>query len=70
LQLKKIHFEFCIDLKQKVIGELEASKFQHAEMRLALHGCTANDWHSLAEWAIKNQVESRNIRWIIEIPRL
>ena len=55
---------------QKVIEELEASKFQHGEMKLAFYAHSPDEWHRLAQWVADHQLVSDNVRWIIEIPRL
>jgi len=53
-----------------VIDELEASKFQHGEMKLAFYAQSADEWHRLAQWVADNDLVSDNVQWIIEIPRL
>jgi len=52
------------------MSELEASKYQHGEMKLAFYAQTPNDWHRLAQWVADHRLASDNVRWIIEIPRL
>ena len=53
-----------------MIDELEASKFQHGEMKLAFYAQSADEWHRLAQWVADNDLVSDNVQWIIEIPRL
>jgi len=55
---------------QKVMEELEASKFQHGEMKLAFYAQSPGEWRRLAQWVTDNDLVSDNVRWIIEIPRL
>jgi len=57
-------------LLQKVMGELEASKYQNGEMKLAFYAHSPNEWHRLAQWVVDHHLASDNVRWIIEIPRL
>jgi len=57
-------------LVQKVLSELEASKYQQGEMKLALYARSPDDWHRLAHWVNAHRLVSDNVRWIVEIPRL
>ena len=50
--------------------ELEASKYQHGEMKLAFYARSADEWHRLAHWVHDHRLVSDNVRWIIEIARL
>jgi len=53
-----------------VIGELEASKYQHGEMKLSFYAQSPDEWHRLAQWVADHRLVSDNVCWIIEIPRL
>ncbi|KAL0268272.1 UNVERIFIED_CONTAM: hypothetical protein PYX00_010282 [Menopon gallinae] len=54
----------------EVASDLEESKYQNAELRLSIYGKNAEEWDNLAKWAIKYNVYSDNIRWLIQIPRI
>ena len=64
---KLIRSFFCV---QEVIHDLEESKYQNAEPRLSIYGRNWYEWDNLAKWAVKNNVYSDNVRWLIQIPRL
>ena len=57
-------------LLQEVASDLEESKYQNAEYRLSIYGRSINEWDKLAEWAVRHNVYSDNVRWMVQIPRL
>jgi len=50
--------------------DLDDSKYQNAEYRLSIYGRSADEWDNLAKWAIRHDVYSDNVRWLIQVPRL
>ncbi|GIY44938.1 AMP deaminase 2 [Caerostris darwini] len=60
---------FAAILKE-VFSDLEESKYQNAEPRLSIYGRKMEEWDSLAEWAVRNNMYSDNVRYLIQIPRL
>ena len=52
------------------MSDLEENKHQNAEYRLSVYGRSLDEWDRLAEWAVKHNVYSDNVRWLIQIPRL
>ncbi|CAB0004305.1 unnamed protein product [Nesidiocoris tenuis] len=54
----------------EVCSDLEESKYQNSELRLSIYGKNIEEWDKLAEWAIRYNVYSDNVRWLIQIPRL
>ena len=61
---------FFAELLKEVTSDLEDCKYQNTELRLSIYGRKYNEWDTLAEWAVKNEMYSPNNRWIIQIPRL
>jgi len=57
-------------LIKEVMVDLEESKYQNVELRLSIYGRSRDEWDKLAEWAVKHNVYSDNVRWIIQVPRL
>ncbi|BFZ14415.1 hypothetical protein BsWGS_17454 [Bradybaena similaris] len=57
-------------ITKEVMEDLEDSKYQNAEYRLSIYGRSINEWDKLAKWAIKHQMYSPNVRWMIQMPRL
>ena len=52
------------------MDDLEESKYQNAEFRLSIYGRSRSEWDKLAQWAIEHKVQSKNVQWVIQIPRL
>lgn len=55
---------------QEVMADLEESKYQNVELRLSIYGRSRDEWDKLAKWAVKHRVYSRNVRWLVQVPRL
>ena len=63
---------------------MEESKFQmvrvsgtgyccsrlQAEYRVSIYGRSASELPKLAEWFVANKMASKNVMWLIQIPRL
>ncbi|MFH4980217.1 hypothetical protein AB6A40_006926 [Gnathostoma spinigerum] len=62
--------KYFAEVLKEVISDLEDSRYQHAEPRLSIYGRNKNEWDDLAQWAISHDVFSRNVRWLVQIPRL
>ncbi|CAG6021292.1 unnamed protein product [Menidia menidia] len=55
---------------KEVMADLEESKYQNVELRLSIYGRCRDEWDKLAKWAVKHQVYSENVRWLVQVPRL
>ncbi|KAM7412067.1 hypothetical protein PAMA_021842 [Pampus argenteus] len=55
---------------KEVMADLEESKYQNVELRLSIYGRSRDEWDKLAMWAVKHQVYSGNVRWLVQVPRL
>ncbi|XP_061529112.1 AMP deaminase 2 isoform X1 [Phycodurus eques] len=55
---------------KEVMADLEESKYQNVELRLSVYGRSRDEWDKLAKWAVKHQVYSDNVRWLVQVPRL
>ncbi|XP_042264613.1 AMP deaminase 2 isoform X1 [Thunnus albacares] len=55
---------------KEVMADLEESKYQNVELRLSIYGRSRDEWDKLAKWAVKHQVYSNNVRWLVQVPRL
>jgi AMP deaminase len=60
-------FRFLAELTKEVFSDLEASKYQHAEMRISIYGRKAMEWDILASWVVANNVYSDNNVWLIQV---
>jgi len=65
-----IHGRFLAELTQEVVVDLEASKYQHAELRISVYGRKKVEWDILAAWICQHHLYSDNVVWLIQIPRL
>ncbi|KAI8477343.1 MAG: hypothetical protein J3K34DRAFT_397944 [Monoraphidium minutum] len=65
-----IHGRFLAELTQEFFNDLEASKYQHAELRISVYGRKPVEWDILASWVVANGLRSDNVVWLIQIPRL
>lgn len=65
-----IEGRYFADILKEVLSDLEESKYQNAELRLSIYGRKKDEWDRLAKWAVKHNVYSDNVRWVIQIPRL
>lgn len=52
------------------MADLEESKYQNVELRLSIYGRCRDEWDKLAKWAVKHRVYSKNVRWLVQVPRL
>lgn len=46
---------------------MEASKYQHAELRVSIYGRKAMEWDILAAWVLGNKLYSDNNVWLIQV---
>lgn len=65
-----INGRYFAEMMKEVLYDLKESKYQMAEPRLSIYGRSKDEWDQLASWAVKNNVYSDNVRWLIQIPRL
>jgi len=62
--------KYFAHILKEVMDDLEESKYQNAEYRLSIYGRSRSEWDKLAAWAVKHNVHSDNVRWLIQVPRL
>ncbi|XP_035236584.1 AMP deaminase 2 isoform X2 [Anguilla anguilla] len=55
---------------KEVMSDLEESKYQNVELRLSIYGRARDEWDRLAQWAVRHNVYSENVCWLIQVPRL
>lgn len=61
---------YLAEITRQVFDDLESSKYQLAEYRLSVYGRRPSEWGKLARWVTRHNLASRNVRWMIQIPRL
>ena len=47
---------------------VQASKYQHAELRISIYGRKRVEWDILAAWICQHQLYSNNVVWLIQVP--
>ncbi len=62
--------KYLAEITQEVIAELDANKYQLVEWRISIYGRTAGEWSNLARWFYVNRLAHKNVRWLIQVPRL
>ncbi|MCJ8734744.1 hypothetical protein PDJAM_G00238840 [Pangasius djambal] len=62
--------EYFATIIKEVASDLEDAKYQYAEPRLSIYGCSPNEWTKLSSWFNKNRVFSPNLKWMIQVPRI
>ena len=65
-----IRGRFLAELTKEVLTDLEANKYTMAEYRLSIYGRRKAEWDSLAAWVLNHGLFSKNIVWMIQLPRL
>ncbi|ESN91038.1 hypothetical protein HELRODRAFT_104268 [Helobdella robusta] len=61
---------YFAEILKEVMSDLEESKYQNAEYRLSIYGRSRDEWDKLAAWAVKYNMYSDNVRWLVQVPRL
>ncbi|XP_065563818.1 AMP deaminase 2-like isoform X3 [Artemia franciscana] len=62
--------EYFGSIIKEVMSDLEESKYQNAELRISIYGKSIEEWDKVARWAVKWNVYSDNVVWLIQMPRL
>ncbi|GAB5371388.1 hypothetical protein AAMO2058_001575600 [Amorphochlora amoebiformis] len=57
-------------LTRQVFDDLENNKYQFAEYRISIYGRKKDEWQTLAAWVVDNKLWSKNVCWMIQVPRL
>ncbi|CBZ54517.1 putative adenosine monophosphate deaminase [Neospora caninum Liverpool] len=65
-----IEGRFLAEITREVISDLEERKYQHVEWRLSIYGRSRDEWTKLAKWVVTNQLYSKRVRWMVQVPRL
>eukprot|EP01117_Protostelium_nocturnum_P009497 TRINITY_DN3387_c0_g1_i1.p1 TRINITY_DN3387_c0_g1~~TRINITY_DN3387_c0_g1_i1.p1 ORF type:complete len:753 (+),score=234.64 TRINITY_DN3387_c0_g1_i1:66-2261(+) len=61
---------YLAELTKELFNDLETSRYQYAEYRLSIYGRKEGEFDNLASWVVDNRLFSKNVRWLIQIPRL
>lgn len=61
---------YLAEVTKEVISDLEQSKYSLVEWRVSIYGRKRSEWDKLARWFYVNRLYDKNVRWLIQIPRL
>ena len=61
---------FLAELTQEVFADLAVNKYCLAEYRLSVYGKDRSEWGLLAKWILQNNLASKEVRWMIQLPRI
>eukprot|EP01084_Bolivina_argentea_P036373 67307_1 len=65
-----INGKFLADITREVCHELEYQKYQFCEYRLSIYGKKKTEWDIVSNWICNNNLNSTQVRWLIQIPRI
>lgn len=65
-----IEGRYMAELTKELMTKHEADTYVFAEWRISIYGRDRGEWARLARWFRKHEIKSRNIRWLIQVPRL
>ena len=65
-----INGRYFAELTREIIDLLEREKYQLAEYRVSVYGRNYGEWRTLAQWFSEFHLKSKNVGWLIQIPRL
>jgi AMP deaminase len=58
------------DITREVFTDLSSSKYQLMEPRISIYGRNPMEWHDLGKWICSNRLLVKEIRWMVQLPRL
>lgn len=61
---------YLAEVTKEVFSDLVSNKYQFAEYRLSIYGKKRNEWTKLSNWICSHKLSCKNVRWMIQIPRL
>ncbi|XP_053990598.1 uncharacterized protein LOC128882847 isoform X2 [Hylaeus volcanicus] len=61
---------YLAEITKEVVADLEDGKYQFVEWRVSIYGKSYDEWSKLSRWIVDNKLTSKQIRWMIQVPRL
>ncbi|KAJ8723635.1 hypothetical protein PYW07_007615 [Mythimna separata] len=62
--------KYFASIIKEVMSDLQESRYTYTEPRISIYCKRPNEWNKLASWALKNNVHSPHVRWLVQVPRL
>eukprot|EP00055_Hartaetosiga_balthica_P016642 m.105884 g.105884 ORF g.105884 m.105884 type:complete len:934 (+) comp9140_c2_seq2:428-3229(+) len=66
----KIGGRYFGELTREVIDRVENASEEYAEYRVSVYGFSRDEFSNLAKWFVNSKLASKNIRWLIQVPRI
>ncbi|KAG6442039.1 hypothetical protein O3G_MSEX002162 [Manduca sexta] len=61
---------YFANIIKEVMGDLQENKYTYSEPRISIYCKNKQEWTKLATWAVRNDVHSPHVRWLVQVPRL
>jgi len=65
-----IEGRFLAELTKDVMRSYQKSHYIQAEWRISIYGRKSDEWAKLALWFRKYNIQCKQVRWLIQVPRL
>lgn len=62
--------QYLAEVTREVINDLDEGKYSMVEWRLSIYGRRLSEWDKLARWFYVHRLAHKNVRWMIQVPRL
>lgn len=62
--------KYLSEITKEVFAMLEDNKYHYSEYRISIYGKSITEWNALSNWVITNNIKSKHVKWLIQIPRL
>ena len=65
-----IEGRYLAEITSEVFDDLEQNKYQMMEPRISIYGRNSKEWTGLGKWIMKNRLLRKEVRWMVQLPRL
>ena len=65
-----INGRYFAEISKEVFNQLEDQRFCMSEPRVSVYGGSLNEWSQIASWVLDHKLYSKNVRWMIQAPRI
>ncbi|CAH0594496.1 unnamed protein product [Chrysodeixis includens] len=62
--------KYFAGILKEVMADLQENRYTYAEPRISIYCKRQSEWNKLASWALRHDVHSPHIRWLVQVPRL
>ncbi|XP_028037472.1 AMP deaminase 2-like [Bombyx mandarina] len=61
---------YFANIIKEVMSDFAENKYTYSEPRISVYCKSSSEWSRLASWAVRNDVHSPHVRWLVQVPRL